>query len=186
MNTLPKDVTVEIALNLKPADLVKFCSVNRKTNSRICDSKDFWRRKLVKDYPEEMKEIEDTVLDNPKKIYMQRFRYISAKIEEFIEQMISIIFEDFEKFLNDKYRKHAFDILYDLYGIFPTLMSRKLDEYPNEEVRNLTLDVFFNFTGDFFPPDMHYERERLLDDLVINLIADFSNVRIKDILKNEI
>ena len=53
MNNLPKDVTVEIALNLRPADLVKFCSVNRKTNSHICDSKDFWRRKLIKDYPDE-------------------------------------------------------------------------------------------------------------------------------------
>ena len=76
MDYLPKDVTVEIALNLKPADLVKFCSVNRKTNSRICDSKDFWRRKLVKDYPEEMKEIEDTVLDNPKKIHEKVSLYI--------------------------------------------------------------------------------------------------------------
>ena len=187
MNTLPKDVTVEIALNLKPVDLVKFCVANKKTNSRICDSKDFWRRKLVKDYPDEMKEIEeDAVLENPKKIYMQRFRYISAKIEEFMEQMISIIFEDFEKFLNDKYREHAFDILYELYEIFPTLMSRKLDEYPNEEVRNITLDVFFDFTDDFFPPDMSGQRERLLDDSVINLIADFSNAKIKDILKNEI
>ena len=183
MDNLPKDVTVEIALNLKPADLVKFCSVNRKTNSRICDSKDFWRRKLVKDYPEEMKEIEDTVLDNPKKLYMKRFRYISSKIEEFMEQMISIIFEDFEKFLNDKYRKHAFDILYELYEIFPTLISRRLRLYPNEEVRNLTLDVFFDFTSDFFPPDMPHERERLLDALVINLIADFSNAKIKHILE---
>ena len=65
-------------------------------------------------------------------------------------------------------------------------MSRKLDEYPNEEVRNITLAVFFDFTDDFFPPGMSGQRERLLDDLVINLIADFSNVRIKDILKNEI
>src|SRR5688572_4507006 len=128
MNTLPKDVTIEIALNLKPADLIKFCSVNRKANNLICDSKDFWRRKLVRDYPEEMKEIEDKVLNNPKKIYMKRFRYISKKIEEFMEQMITIIFEDFEKFLNDKYRTHAFDILYELYENFPKLISLKLDK----------------------------------------------------------
>ena len=182
MNNLPKDVTVEIALNLKPADLVKFCSVNMKTNSRICDSKDFWRRKLIKDYPDEMKEIGDKILDNPKKVYMERFVYVSRKIEEFIDQMEIILFEDFRQYINEEYRQDLFNTLYELYENLSERMTRKLNQYPREDTYNITVDVFFDYVTPFLPPDQSFQRQRNLIPLIVDLIADFSKARIKDLI----
>ena len=183
MNNLPKDVTVEIALNLKPRDLIKFCSTNRKM-SNICNSKDFWRRKLVTDYPEEMKEIGNTILENPKKVYMERFIYVSKKIEEFIDQMEIILFDDFRQYLNDQYRQEVFNTLYELYENLSERMTAKLDRHPDEDVYNLSIDVFFDYATPFLPPDVSYQRERNLNPLIVDLIADFYNSRIKDLIKN--
>ena len=177
-------MTVEIALNLKPADLVKFCSVNRKTNSRICDSKDFWRRKLIKDYPDEMKEIGDIILTNPKKVYMERFVYISRKIEEFVDQMEIILFEDFRQYINEEYRQDLFNTLYELYENLSERMTEKLDRYPDEDVYHLSIDVFFDYATPFLPPDASFQRQRNLQPLIVDLVADFSNSRIKDLIKN--
>ena len=184
MNNLPKDVTVEIALNLKPGDLVKLCRTNRRFHKNICDSKDFWRRKLVKDYPDEMKEIGNTILENPKKVYMERFIYVSKKIEEFIDQMEIILFEDFRQYLNDQYRQEVFNTLYELYENLSERMTEKLDRFPDEDVYNLTVDLFFDYFTPFLPPDQSFQRQRNLIPLIVDLIADFSNSRIKDLIKN--
>ena len=53
MESLPKDVAIEMALNLSPVDLIRFCSASKAQN-RICNSRDFWRRKLEKDYKKKL------------------------------------------------------------------------------------------------------------------------------------
>ena len=113
METLPKDISREMALNLSPADIVNFCSTNKKFNKEICDSNDFWRRKLEKDYPEEMKNIGE--IKNPKNVYMKRSQYIFKLIEDFIPKMIENEFGDFAIYLNDEYKKDLFKALYKMY-----------------------------------------------------------------------
>ena len=129
-----------------------------------------------------MKEIEDIILSNPKKVYIERFVYVSRKIEEFIDQMEILFFEDFRQYLNEEYQQDLFNTLYKLYENLLETMTAKLDRYPNEEVYNLTINVFFDYVSPFFPPDSSYLRERNLYPLVVDLIADLSNSRIKDLI----
>lgn len=50
MEQLPKDVLIEIALNLNAIDLLNFCKLQKRETQAICQNENFWRRKLVKDY----------------------------------------------------------------------------------------------------------------------------------------
>ena len=127
METLPKDVAIEMALNLSPPDLISFCS-SSKTQNRICNSNDFWRRKLEKDYPEELFEFykSGTPVENPKQVYINKFTFLSRKIEEFVEEFIEKIFQDnFSKFLSKEYKKELYS---NLYKIYEEIKIEKLDD----------------------------------------------------------
>ena len=61
METLPKDILFEIALELSGKDLIQLCKTSKKYKY-ICDSNIFWRKKIYKDY-------NLNVSNNPKYIY---------------------------------------------------------------------------------------------------------------------
>ena len=128
METLPKDVAIEMALNLSPADLIRFCSASKAQN-RICNSRDFWRRKLKKDYPEVLK-AEGEIIENPKEIYIQKFTYISRSLERLQEKIIAKSFpHKFSKYLTDEYRK---DLYFSLYLIYEMIKNED-EEYEDDE-----------------------------------------------------
>ena len=113
MESLPKDVAIEMALNLSPVDVIRFCSASKAQN-RICNSNDFWRRKLDRDYPGDF--LPGTILTNAKELYIKRFTYISRRIEEFMENIIRDAFpENFSRFFNKDYKKELYLKLYKLY-----------------------------------------------------------------------
>ena len=72
MDKLDINIRREIVLNLAPPDLIKYCSINKKSNEEICGSDSFWRRKLKKDYPQEMIEVrkKKIKLSKSQKIYI--------------------------------------------------------------------------------------------------------------------
>ena len=124
MESLPKDVAIEMALNLSPPDLINFCSASKAQN-RICNSNDFWRRKLDKDYPGDF--APGTILTNAKELYIKRFTYVSREIEEFIEKIVNTVFpENFSRFFNKDYKKELYLKLYKLYEMV------KNEEYKEE------------------------------------------------------
>lgn len=49
METLPKDILIELALYLPGQDLLSLCRSSKKYNY-ICESNTFWRKKLLTDY----------------------------------------------------------------------------------------------------------------------------------------
>ena len=183
MDTLPKDVTMEIALNLKPADLVRFCSSNKKFKTNICDSKDFWRRKLVKDYPEEMKEIGDIILQDPKKVYMERFQYLSKIIENFIDVGVKIAYGKVAKYIKDEYKRDLFDQIYSFFeNELSFITSDFFDgEYDEDHPIYKLNKRFESYTNDFFPtPEL---TERWCEhDLIGHLYSDYYKRKIKDIV----
>ena len=121
MESLPKDVAIEMALNLSPPDLVRLCSTSKSQN-RICNLNDFWRRKLDKDYPGDF--APGTILTNAKELYIKRFTYISRRIEELMENILRDAFpKNFSRFLNAEYKKELYLKLYKLYEMV------KNDEY---------------------------------------------------------
>lgn len=83
METLPPDVLRKIALEMSPPDLIKFCSTEKRMNVNICDSKDFWLKKLEIDYPEALiiTYRDGLPLINPKRTYIRKFTEVSKLIE---------------------------------------------------------------------------------------------------------
>jgi Leucine-rich repeat (LRR) protein len=55
METASKDVLFTIAMELDLPDLLRWCSSNSRINRDVCQNKDVWRSKLLKDYPDYLK-----------------------------------------------------------------------------------------------------------------------------------
>ena len=82
MEGLSKDITREILLNLSPPDIINFCLTNKEKKTIICDSNEFWFKKLEKDYPSELRD--GTPVNDAKKRYINRFTYVSKNIENLV------------------------------------------------------------------------------------------------------
>ena len=50
MNYLPKDLLIELALDLDLPEVIKFCSSSQRINKTICESDVFWSKKFIRDY----------------------------------------------------------------------------------------------------------------------------------------
>lgn len=111
MESLPKDVQRKIALDFSPPDLINFCLSNKDIYNNICNSKDFWRRKLAIDFPYIVSYFvkNNLILANPKATYIKKFTEVSQKIENFIKQefhfgadiMYDVIYRTYIKWLNN-------------------------------------------------------------------------------------
>lgn len=138
MEGLPKDVLMETALNLSPPDLISLCATNKKQNDALCNSEIFWRRKLEKDYPEEFLQfyISGHPVQNPKKIYINRFTYISRQLEMLIDKFIDSAFggRRFRTFMNDEYRKGLYRALYTVYEETRVLNEDDEDGWDDEVI----------------------------------------------------
>lgn len=165
MQTLPKDVRFEIAMKLKPYELINFCISEKKQNREICESEVFWRRKLEKDYPEEFKS--NKMVKNSKQRYMERFTYVSRAIEKFIPQLITDTYgELFNDWLNDAYVQELYNDIFDLY-YETTNINKEIDRGKIENSRLMTRFIFLfpNFDEDINPFE-------LIVDFIINLQRD--------------
>jgi hypothetical protein len=105
MENLPKDVKRKLALELQPADLITFCATNRKMNGDICESKEFWRLKLERDYPETIPYFRKygKTLVNPKATYIRKFTEISKPIDDFVKEY------------PENWRRRLYNDIYDAY-----------------------------------------------------------------------
>lgn len=50
LDTLPRDVIIQIALGLDLPELLSYCRLSKKFNDTVCKNNDFWFNKLEKDY----------------------------------------------------------------------------------------------------------------------------------------
>ena len=105
MERLPKDLKRKLALELSPQDLITFCASNRELNRDICESKEFWRLKLDRDYPEVFPYFRKygKVLVDPKRTYIKKFRELSQPIDEFVNRY------------PESWRRRLHNDIYDLY-----------------------------------------------------------------------
>lgn len=51
-DVLDKNLIVQIALDLDLPDILRTCQVNKRFNEAVCDSDNFWYKRLIKDYPD--------------------------------------------------------------------------------------------------------------------------------------
>lgn len=127
MEKLPKDILIEIALNLNPDDVINFCKSAKRENQVICQNEHFWRRKLVKDYPEyfnfELTEI------NYKTIYINMFIF-HQEIHRFTRDFLNRFFGESQRYMNkDLYLK---DFKNEILKLFFILYKLEDDEFYNE------------------------------------------------------
>ena len=85
METLPKDVRRKIALELSPADIVRFCLAESESNKEICQSDAFWRLKIQRDFPDLFYHYDKygLHLKHPKNTYLKTVSKYRKAIEDF-------------------------------------------------------------------------------------------------------
>jgi len=168
MDTLPKDVISEMALNLSPPDLISFCASSKKQNKIICQSETFWRRKLEKDYPEEYLDFYETgiPIKNPRQVYINRFTFISREIENFVDEFIEIVFPNFKNFLNKEYKYQLFKAIYSIYE--ETKQLEKNDDYEDK-----SHDIITTYIYKFIPEGMEFQEDEKNPEVFIPTFIDY-------------
>jgi len=131
MESLSPDIVRKIALELPTTDFIKLCATNKKFHVDICESKDFWRAKLRRDYPESFLTFYISggklPLINPKKTYVRQFNRIVKFLENRIEKyttdtklrklLLQTAYNAY-LYIKDRYGfppKHTFDLLNEIY-----------------------------------------------------------------------
>ena len=81
---LPADIQRKLALELSPPDMINLCLTSKQQMANICESKDFWLKKLEQDYPEALLITyrDNLPLINPKRTYLRKFQEVSKVVEE--------------------------------------------------------------------------------------------------------
>ena len=85
MEMLPKDLRRKIALELTPEELIKLCKEKPGWEKEICESKEFWRLKLQRDFPVLFNYYEKSglTLTQPKNTYLKTFANYYKTLEDF-------------------------------------------------------------------------------------------------------
>ena len=173
MEGLPKDVTAEMALNLSPPDLISFCSSGKFANRAVCDSEVFWRRKLEKDYPGEFLNFyrKGIPVENPKKLYMINFTFISKEIERFIPELIENVFgTSFRSYLTADYKEDFYDTLY-YYFDHLSKIDYEDERFSDEEYKErLFRENFFSLIPEALFDDENRDKNPML--LIDNFIEE--------------
>jgi hypothetical protein len=127
---LPKDIQIKLALELSPKDLINLCLASKGTYEKICDSKDFWRQKLQKDYPKLFYyyQKQNKILLNPKNTYIRKFTEISKEIENYVSKY----------FPNDQ--EEMYNEIYHAYNEMVRLGDDNADKYRPSKITGHRLD----------------------------------------------
>jgi hypothetical protein len=158
MNTLPKDIYMEILLKLPLRDVLSLCLTGKRYN--VMNNENFWRRKMVKDG---YKDLFAQYL--PK--YKDRYK-LAYEDHCLIEREISSYFTEslgnFSKYINiEKYKK---DFIEAVYKFRENILTKHVlrNDYNYYEVPPIFYDMF---------PRSHFEGFGEFDDLYIfdNLIT---------------
>jgi hypothetical protein len=158
MKSLSKDITRKIALELSTYDLIKFCLTDKKSYRDICDSKDFWRQKLMIDYPIFVAYYQknNLILKNPKNTYIRKFTEKAKEIENLLDKLgISdpAIRKEMEKDILSIYNDHP-----------------RWNKYTkNLKEQEKSFNIYWNYILDFI---MKYKLDlkRKLDDMFVNFL----------------
>ena len=184
MQSLGKDLRMEIALNLSPPDLVRLCATNKRENNELCSSDIFWRKKLEKDYPQEMHELKNSKIfvRYPKNLYMKRFATVSSKIEKFISVFINYNFgADFVEYLSKEYKQKLFDGFYSGYNAVKNYDFSQ-NSNPKEDIIH---DIVMDEIAEFFPDPQYYvtyEQMEVFRGILLTFLKELFSETLFDII----
>jgi hypothetical protein len=141
INYFPKDVIELLTREMTQPDLIRFC--NSQMTSRIkslCNSNDFWMRRMQKDFPyfyEIIKNNTEGTNKNIKQMYLQIFSTISRQAERITEYL--------EKYLKPEIKKED---LYDAsYKFVLNIIEYKFEgeTYESSKIYTNEDSLFFRF-----------------------------------------
>ena len=160
METLPKDIQRKLALEFSPPDLINFCLTNKQTYEDICNSKDFWRRKLEIDFPYVAAYFvkNNLVLSNPKNTYIKKFTEVSQKIEKFVKDEFEADHEVMYNIIYNVYMKLLQDTSQNIYSAY---INELFSHFGSTNINNR-----YNIPSLYIEEDFH----KRLNKLVIELL----------------
>jgi hypothetical protein len=147
MESVPKDLLFDIALNLNTLDLINFCKVQKRHNQYICNSERFWKTKLLKDYPnyEEIGNKQDSFKYEYIKVHLF-YTFIDRKAQELINKYFgdAQVYMNKNKYIED-FRKNFLNMyLFVLRHI--KVKDDKIDSDSLYEAVYLFMNSGFNYT----------------------------------------
>lgn len=160
MEILPNDVKRVIALKLPVTDLKKFCLTNKNINNVVFESKDFWRQKLIKDYPRIFDYFvrNKMIIGNPKNLYMRKYTEGFSLVNNFLEKY------DLKNVNKEEIAKTIYSIYNDYSKIFPN----GIDDDAKISYNNIILYISHNLRYRFRNSNEFLQDLRILTAKLIN------------------
>jgi hypothetical protein len=97
MDKFPKDMLIQVALDLDMVHIIKFCKTNKRVNSAVCENENFWRQKLLKDYPNHFQ------LSQVQESYRKKYLRISSfyqSVDEGCQAFLDHFFGESQRYIN--------------------------------------------------------------------------------------
>jgi len=168
METLPKDILISIALNLDLPQIIQFCKTDKYHNNVICESRNFWNRKLLQDFgivsktPKE--EYKTLFLDqNNEKLY-DKFGITSdapVKAYNILQEKYDQAYTIFEEYALDKeeFEQELISLIEDMSG-----------DIENMDVYNYQLVNLIKY----FIPNFQFEEKYWIAFNLLNSIKEIN------------
>ena len=127
MDKFPKEMLIEIALYLDMEGIIKFCKTNKRVNSVVCENENFWRQKLLKDYPnhDSLSQFEES--------YRNKYRRINAfheSIHTACRKFLNHFFGKSQRYMDKaKYFKDFTDAAIEIYIYREKLNEEDYSDY---------------------------------------------------------
>ena len=173
MDVLPKDIKIQIALELSPPDLLKFCL--SKKNNNICNSQHLWRRKLERDFQVV------SLSPDPRAEYSR----IITEIQRIADSYMRAEHGSFAKYLTDEYKQDLYNGIVKMYLKLTSDARRGLDVTDKDQSKMGAeeYDGIYNYNELFYyfglktiPLPDNYEDQGRYSDLIVE-VYDLANIK---------
>ena len=171
---LPFDIQRQIALELEPYDLIMFCRSNKTINQEICNSNEFWRLKIQRDFPVIWSYFNDhnLILKNPKDTYIRNFIGISEAVENELNRFMYRYIDkiglkngkdpyDIGRYMDRTSKKYDPNVFYD--KINRIGLNNNQDVY---ELKNRIYKVLYDSYSDYIKSDTRINTTKYLNDII--------------------
>jgi hypothetical protein len=162
MESLPADVLMEIALKMDAPELFKFCQSQKRSNRVICNNVIFWRKKLLKDFPN-YSQVFPERLDSLKEEY-KRIVQFHSRIENDIKNFLKFL-GPMKKYLGKEYFTDFKNALIKIY--------LEVSAIKDEDERSDMIGEILRNLYEFFPVGRGGGYYEYLFDMIYILVNTF-------------
>ena len=143
MNTLPKDIIIELSLFLEPKDVLALSTTAKRYN--LMDNENFWRRKMIADRYEDKFNL--STYKHKYQIAFDDYMLILFEFERYINEVLG----NFAKYIDlEKYRN---DYIKNMYNLRNKILSGEIKK--EDDFYNLDKNKYKNIYNLF--PKIHHE-----------------------------